>query len=278
MNVVEAYIKFKGHLVIFLSGMSGCGKTSIAKKLAQQFKITFLDQFSYYKTDYNKKITLPDGTEIINWHTDDAIDWDKLNKDISNNSKKGVIVSGFAFPIDKIKIDPDIHVHLSISKKICMEKRRKFLEKNKDKFSDEQKIIGTNTEKLKMNQIIFPYYLDTLKRMKVHKFINIHDLDNKQIYSEKFDYLIERIENFLYEELPKIKNRPANENSFENSTSDEVDQELPKIKNRPTTTNENPTEDEDEDDEEDEEIQILTEPEIEETSSTINEQDILSEE
>lgn len=205
MNVVEAYIKFKGHLVIYLSGMSGCGKTSIAKKISQTFKIQFLDQFSYYKENYSKKVSLPDGSEFINWHSDDAVDWNKFNNDIEKLTKNGVIVTGFSFPTDKILVQPDMHIHLITSKQICLEKRRKFIEKNKTKFPEEFNMIGTNSEKLKMNQIIYPYYLAVLKRMKVDKFININELKSDQIYSEIFDYIIERIQKFLYEEYPKIK-------------------------------------------------------------------------
>src|SRR3989304_6417405 len=124
MNVVEAYLKFNGKLIIFLSGMSGCGKTSIAKNLKRDFKLELIDEFKYYKKDYNNKIQLPDGTEVVNWYTDDSIDWDRLNKDIEKQQSKGVIVSGFSLPDDKIEVKPDFHIHLSISKQECIERRK----------------------------------------------------------------------------------------------------------------------------------------------------------
>ena len=49
MNYIEAYIKFKGQLVVFISGLSGCGKTKISKKISNSFKIKLIDQNKYYK-------------------------------------------------------------------------------------------------------------------------------------------------------------------------------------------------------------------------------------
>ena len=149
MNVVEAYIKFKSHLVIFISGISGCGKNTIAKKISNNFKIYLIEQFNYYKKDYDQKITLPDGTKITNLYTDDAFDWDRLNSDINKVKHEGVVISGVALT-DKITTKPDYHIHLSISKQICLEKRRDYIKKNKEKYPDEFKQIDTPIEKFKI--------------------------------------------------------------------------------------------------------------------------------
>ena len=58
MNVIEAYIKYKTQLIIFISGLSGCKKTFLAKKLSDNLKINFIDQFNYYKKNYKEKIEL----------------------------------------------------------------------------------------------------------------------------------------------------------------------------------------------------------------------------
>ena len=43
MNILEAYIKYNGQLIIFISGLTGCGKTKLAKKLAFDYKCKILN-------------------------------------------------------------------------------------------------------------------------------------------------------------------------------------------------------------------------------------------
>ncbi|ARF09549.1 uridine kinase [Indivirus ILV1] len=200
MNIIEAYIKFKEQLIIFISGLPACGKLKLAKKIRRDFKLKLINEFDYYNKDYNVTTKLHDGTELINWYTDDAINWDKLNADIDDSKKDGVIVVGFALPEDKIKVDVDYHLHVNIAKQLCMEKRKEFVEKHKDKYKEEFSIIGTQTEKLKMNQLIYPYYLESTKKSKINKFINITNMTDDEVYDKAFEYLIDFIEDFLYPE------------------------------------------------------------------------------
>jgi len=196
MNIVQAYIKFKGQLVIYISGIMGCGKTTLAKHISDDFKIKMIDQIDYYKKDYNVKYKLPDGVDVINWYTDDAIDWDKLNDDINKMKVNGLIVVGMSFPKDIVG-EPDYHIHLNISKNECVTKRTEHIKSNKDKYEEEYKLIGSVTEKLKMNQLIFPYYLESTKKAKVNKFININELEDNSVYDVAFDALIELIQSYL---------------------------------------------------------------------------------
>ena len=207
MNIVEAYIKFKGHLLIFVSGLSGCGKTPIGKKIAKDFKLKLIDQFDYYKKGHAAKFTLPDNTTIINWYMDEAIDWDKLNKDIDEFKKTGLIVIGFSLPEDKIISEHDFHIHLNISKQVCMEKRKAFLEKRKEKYEEEYKLIGTPIEKLKMNQIIYPYYIESTKKSKINKFVNMNTMTDDEAYNDIFNVLVKFISDYLYQ--PRIKTDPT---------------------------------------------------------------------
>ena len=232
MNIVEAYKKFKGHLVILISGLPSCGKTDLAKNISRDFKIKLLRETDYYKKDYNNIVTLPNGEKVINFHTDDAIDWDRLNEDLDKYQADGVVIIGSSFPEDKIKVPVDFHIHLSISKKTCLDRRKEYLEKHKDEYPEEYKQIDTPTEKLKMNQLIFPYYLETVKKMKVNKFINIESLTDEKLYDVVFDYLVSSIEEYLYkgrkkEQLRPNKNRPVAKttNTEESNTTDACDTE-----------------------------------------------------
>ena len=200
MNIVEAYIKFKKQLLILIAGLPGCGKLALAKNIASDFKLKLIDQIDYYKQNYDVKSTLPDGTTVINWYSDEAIDWNKFNDDINKFKINGLIVVGISLPEDRIKSQVDFHIHLNISKQACMEKRKDFLEKNKDndKYQQEYKLIGTPFEKTIMNQLIYQYYLDTTKKSKINKFINITEMNNKQVYDATFDIIIKFITDYLY--------------------------------------------------------------------------------
>ena len=197
MNIVEAYTKLKGQLVILVSGLPGCGKTMVGKKISKDFNIDYIDQFDYYVKDYDKKVKLPDGSEILNIYNNDAMDWNKLNKDVNSKKKEGVVVYGVAFPNDKLDFVPDYHVHMSISKKECLDRQKSYLEKNKDKYPEEWKDIESGKERLKMNQLIYPYYLETVKESKINKFININNLDDSKAYDSAFDIIISYIQFFL---------------------------------------------------------------------------------
>lgn len=204
MNVIEAYIKFRGGLVILVSGLPGCGKSLLGKKIGRDFKITYLEESDYYKKEYDVEITLPDGVRIKNLHSDDAVDWTKLNEDLEKHRAKGVVLSGHSFPAEKITVPVDYHIHLAISKQKCIEKRRDYLEKNKEKYPEEYALIGSATEKLKLNQLIFPYYLESRERAKIDKYIQGTEMTDDQIYDEAFQDIIALIEHYLYEERPNL--------------------------------------------------------------------------
>lgn len=225
MNIVDAYIKFKGQLLIFVSGLSGCGKTYVAKNIARDLKIKIIDQFDYYKKDYVNKITLQDGTEINNWYTDDAIDWDLLNDDINQFKKDGLVVSGFALKEDNISSNDDFHIHLNITKQNCIARRKEYLEKNKDKYKTEYENVDSPIEKLKMNQLIYPYYIESTKLSKINKFINMNNLSEKEAYDETFNSIIKLISEFLYKprsEKPISQKYSANTPKVTDTTCDKL--------------------------------------------------------
>ena len=205
MNIIDAYIKFKGQLLIYISGLPGCGKLELGKNISRDFKLDLINQRDYYIQDYDEKVALPDGTEVVNWCTDKAIDWDKLNADLIEKKKTGVVVVGISFPDTKLEVDADYHIHLNISKQVCAERRKEFLEKNKEEYSKEYELMGTPTEKLVMNQLIFPYYLEAIKKAKVNKFININELSDDQVYDNAFDVLISFIKQYLKQDEPEME-------------------------------------------------------------------------
>ena len=204
MNIIEAYIKYKGQLLIFISGLSGCGKLTLGNTISETLNLKLIDQFNYYKKDYDETITLQDGSTLVNWYTDSAVDWDKFNDDISNYKKSGLIVVGFSLSDKLITSKSDYHFHLNIPKHICIDKRKAYLEENKSDHEEEYKLVGSSVDKLIMNQLIYPYYLETIKNSKINKFINVGNKDTNEIMSEDeifdmaFDIIINHIKAYLY--------------------------------------------------------------------------------
>ena len=198
MNVLEVYLKVHGQLIIVISGLSACGKSVLANNLSSVLKIPIIKQKEFYKTDYDVKIKLPNDVEVIKWDSDDAIDWNKLNNKIKEAGKTGVILTGTTFPQELIKFEPIYHFHIIVSKQHCLEQRMEILEKNKDKYEDEYKRIEDGTEKLIMNKLTYPYYKESREKNKIDKYYNIHEMEQDDIYSDAFDVLINKLEDYLY--------------------------------------------------------------------------------
>lgn len=201
MNIVEKYIDVNKQFVIFISGLPGCGKQELGAFIARDLKFTLLNEYDYYKKNYDEKITLKDEEgnelELINWFTDMAIDWDKLNMDINKYKNEGVVVIGMSLPKDKITSVVDFHIHLNISKQVSMEKFRDYVELNKDKYPEMFDIIGTPMEKLQMNKLIYPYYLETTKLALINKYITVKEMNHDEVYDMAFDILMAFVQKSL---------------------------------------------------------------------------------
>jgi cytidylate kinase len=55
-------MKYNGQFVIFISGLIGCGKSKLAKKISNSLKLKLVDQHKYFKQDHNSKTTPLDET------------------------------------------------------------------------------------------------------------------------------------------------------------------------------------------------------------------------
>lgn len=197
MNIIEAYKKFNSKLIIIISGIDGCGKNSIAKQMAKELDLSWINQKDYYDKSYDKTVTLSDDTTLVNLSTDEAIDWDKFNKTVNKAKNKGLLISGVSFPTDKLKFEPDYHIHISLSKQNCIQRRQQFFEEHQDKYPEDYKLIGSTTESLKMNKLIYPYYLESIKNMKINKFINANKFSKDEAMEEVWNLLIKFIQQFV---------------------------------------------------------------------------------
>jgi uridine kinase len=202
MNIVEEYINRNKQLVILISGFSGSGKSVLARSLLKdinrnnkKYEFTFLNLNDFYKSDdeynneYNNIVEVGD-LKVVDWDSPDAINWDKFNEEINKKKSNGVIVSGFAFPKDKLSFQVDFHIHLKISKDDLIKNRVEYANEKIDNKISRSNNLGDEIEKRILNKITFPHYLKSLETSIINKFISIKYDMLKEAYDELFDYIM----------------------------------------------------------------------------------------
>lgn len=197
MNIVEAYIKFKGQMVILISGMSGSGITHLGKNISKDLNLSLISYRDYFKEDYDKKIKLPNDTEIINWDSDDIIDWDNFIQAIKGKSHSGVVAYSQSFPTSKLdELVVDFHINIKLSKQNLLSRRKKYAEKHDEEFGSQETMI--------LNNYTYPYYLQSVSNSKITKFINANEFNNlsddeydEKIADESFNYLMNIIKKWI---------------------------------------------------------------------------------
>lgn len=219
MNIVEAYIKFNGSLIILISGLSGSGKTKIAKNIERDLKINMIDTELHCKKNFEKTVELPGGKTIIDWDDIDSFDWEKINSLINDNKSNGVVVCGPYFPAN---ILVDFHVHIKIQKQYLIEARKNYIQKNPEKYKD-----LNGLESVIVNQVTYPHYLESLKTSKIDKFINAKDMTSDKIYDETINFLFFKIQEYLDEYNKKLlENKTIKIKKKENNSSESTSHKL----------------------------------------------------
>lgn len=219
MNIIEAFIKFNKKLIIILSGLSGSGKTSIAKLIERDFKLSLINIEDFVIEDFNKTETLSNGTKIINWDDVESYDWNKINQLVNDNKSKGIILCGPFFPVNKLKFDADFHIQIKIQKQSLIEKRTEYAKQNIKKFKNlDENIL------LIVNKITYPLFLKYSSESKIDKYINSKDLTKDQIYDQIADFLFFKINEYLqnrFDNLNKVEHSNKATNKTKNDDSSE---------------------------------------------------------
>lgn len=199
ITVLDAYFKVHGQFILALSGISGCNKKKVAVELSKYFNAKLIDQFDYYKKNYQEIITISskdrsNSIDIINWDTDDAVDWEKFNADVINFSATSkVVILGFNLKPTLLQFNIDYHVFLNVNKRDCIKKRIKALEKLEDKVSDDFKLNEAGLFETKMYNVTFPYVDEIIKEMKINKFVKTADMSVETIA----EIIWELVKNYL---------------------------------------------------------------------------------
>lgn len=155
--------------VIFISGISGAGKSTIAQKIVEIFNAkkqmaTYIDQ-DWYTNKVKPMIKLSNGHVLKNWDHTDSLDYITLSKKIIEAKILGnhVIIAGFALRDDMFSfsnLKPDLHFHIMIPKQLSLETRLKLKP-------------GTREDKtLMFEESVWPFYQDTLKKSNINYIID----------------------------------------------------------------------------------------------------------
>lgn len=236
MNVIEAYIKFHGELIILISGLSGSGKTRLSKYLERDFKIKHVDIEQFCDKSFNKTVDLPNGKTVVDWDDINSYDWKTIMKEIENNKKQGIVLCAPYFTTNIMKNIDYFHIHIKIQKQDLINARKKYVENNIETCGELKDI-----ESLIVNQLTYPHYLDYLKLSKIDKFINQKDMTLDQVYDEVFSFLIYKIQQFLdeYNEGLEKSNMHENKSNIKHKkkpTMADEDGEIPKKSSESTFT------------------------------------------
>ena len=123
MNIIEAYLKYKGYHIILLSGYSGSRKTLIAQFLAKHFNYNYinLSHFYYSINEYSKKSDNTIWEDIYK-----SVDWTKFNNYVNEYKTRGIVISGFGFPAKLINFTAT-HIYIKISKENLLLEREKYI-------------------------------------------------------------------------------------------------------------------------------------------------------
>jgi adenylate kinase family enzyme len=178
--------------IIAISGISGAGKTTIGRIIAKKIGAVYIDEDWFFKKE-KPLIHLSNGSVVRNYDTDEAIDIVRMNQTIRDKLSLGIpiIIAGFALKDYFFDQDtkPTLHFHIKIPKEISLETRLKV-----KKFS----LYARKNEYYMFNEIVYPYYLESLKVSKINYFI---DGMNQQHKRRKLSDMILEISNIIKKDL-----------------------------------------------------------------------------
>lgn len=191
MNILEAYIKSHGQIIILIIGLPCTNKSTFAKELGSDLNVSVIKIGDYLdKTKYVEHEE--DGFKFKLYDHKENYDWEKFNNAVNEKKSSGVIIYGNNLDVSKINFKVDFTFFYSMSKSMC---------KN---VMIERKIITDGEEDQARNNIyfdkmFFPMYeklKDELKTvLKINKFINIKpNTDTTKICDELFNNLMDLID------------------------------------------------------------------------------------
>ncbi len=162
-------------MFIAISGISSSGKTTVGKELASRLNLKFLDLDSFY---YSRKpmVTLSNGKKVKNWDCMESLDINAFKAAILEYAPLGLVVVGFALRDDIFPIKPKYHIHLNIGDTVddicqrCVDCRQQY------------KKLNLETDKMVVKELVYPFYVETLKKSKITFNIEVYYENGEGVY------------------------------------------------------------------------------------------------
>lgn len=174
-------------MLIYLHGVSSSGKSTIANELLNHLENAIvIDQDTFYKKE--KPIITFQGDKLYktaNWDTAEAIDFIQFNQKIKNalNSYNYVIVTGFALRDVYMQLKADVSILLNIGDE-AINKITKARLTSKGYKGD--KAIK---DYYMVEQVVLPYYQETLKNITYQYIINVFDNERRLLNDLVYEVL-----------------------------------------------------------------------------------------
>jgi len=188
MNILEAFIRKYGQLIILILGLPCSNKSEIAKELEIDLKLPILNINDYLIKDKYKEVEY-DKIKFKIYEDSENYDWDRLNENVNELKSTGLILYGNYIDLNKINFNYDFAFFYSMSNSLC---QKILTEKN---FL---KIDNVENEKIYFEKIFYPKYNELKSIVKFNKFYNIKE---NTLFDESYDLvfnlLIELIESRL---------------------------------------------------------------------------------
>jgi thymidylate kinase len=198
------YLQLKGgqtrNKIIGISGISGAGKSTVAKLLAKRFEGIYVDQDWFYRKQ-KPLIKLSNDKTKPNWDHIDAIDIKRMNSFLRDKKKldKPIFLAGFALRDDIFHPDTklDYHIHLRIPKELSLQTRLKV-----KGFKDRD----VETQRLMFEEAVYPFYLESLEKSTINHTFDVMDPPDSYDLKDRIplDKEIDQIVELLKVEISKI--------------------------------------------------------------------------
>jgi uridine kinase len=195
MNLVEEFNLRNEGIIIFISGLSGTNRTILAKEIERDLKLKLISLDDYCNN--NPPIIEILDQKVRDWDDIENYNWDKLNSDIQKNKTIGCVVYGDNFPKSKLRINPDYHIHIKISKEKLIEKRREYIEKNPEKCKD--MLLFLDNLKVIVNKLTYSHYIKNRDDSTINMWLDSDKNKIEEMYDQTFDYLMLSMKKFLNE-------------------------------------------------------------------------------
>lgn len=192
MNILEAYIKKYGQIIILILGLPCTNKSEIAKELGIELNLPILKINDYLiENKYTEKKI--ENTNFKLYEDSDNYDWEKLNEKVNELKTSGVIVYGNYLDRDKIDWESDFSFFYSMNYNLC---KNILLEK---------KMLDSNYSqddiKIYFEKIFNPLYKKIKLEFVINKFFNIKETTT---FDESFDNIFDTLMDLISKKVYKI--------------------------------------------------------------------------